>query len=130
MREIKYIVVHCTGGHQHAKVADLKHEFKLKGWKRSGYHFFIDQVGNVHNLECTANVANGVAGFNESSVHVAYAGGLRGFDNRNNAQKESLITLLRFLKNVFKDAQIVGHNDLNPKKVCPCFNAKEEYKNI
>lgn len=84
-----------------------------------------------------SKVSNGVQGYNSTSINVAYIGGIdskgRAIDNRTEAQKASLRTLLEDLKHKYPRAVIMGHRDIwgpNPqdwKKQCPCFNAKEEY---
>jgi N-acetylmuramoyl-L-alanine amidase len=51
-------------------------------------------------------------------------------DTRTEEQKESLKKLLKELKQKYPEAKIYGHNDFTNKKVCPCFDAKQEYKNI
>jgi N-acetylmuramoyl-L-alanine amidase len=50
-------------------------------------------------------------------------------DTRTDAQKESLVNLLKQLRKLYPKAKIYGHRDF-AKKDCPSFNAKEEYKNI
>ena len=70
-------------------------------------------------------------------------GKLKGVDNRTDAQKASLISLLKELKGRYPKAVIQGHRDFSPDtngngiidpweriKECPCFDAKIEYKDI
>lgn len=45
-------------------------------------------------------------------------------------QKQTLYWLLKELKERYPLAAIVGHNDLNKGKACPCFDVKKEYSNI
>jgi len=87
-----------------------------------------------------SKVSNGVKGYNSTSINVSYVGGvdskLKPVDNRTDAQKASLVTLLTDLKSRYPDAHIMGHRDIwgkDPKKWqkwCPCFDAEEEYKEI
>ena len=57
-------------------------------------------------------------------------------DNRTPEQKDALTLLLHKLKQMFPEAKIMGHRDIwgtdksKWKKMCPCFNAIEEYKDI
>ena len=84
--------------------------------------------------------SNGVAGYNSTSINVCYIGGVnkqgRPVDNRTEAQKESLRKILKELKTRYPDAVIMGHREIwgsspkNWKKMCPCFPAGEEYKDI
>lgn len=147
MRKIERIFVHCTASNQEATVDDIKAEFKAKGWVNPGYHYLIDKQGTVHVLLEESKVSNGVKGYNQTSINVAYIGGIdsngKGVDNRTEAQKKSLINLLMSLVTKYPDAEILGHRDVSPDKngngivdpwerikECPCFDAKEEYKNL
>ena len=69
---------------------------------------------------------------NQHSIGVCYEGGLnaRGdpADTRTEAQKRTMLSLLRELKERYPKAIIVGHHNLNPLKACPCFDAVKEFK--
>lgn len=147
MRSIKRIFVHCTAGSQRQKIADLQAEFKRKGWKHSGYHYVIQADGTITQLLGEQFVSNGVKGYNSTAVNVAYMGGIdaqgKAVDNRTEEQKASLVKLLKELKGRYPKAEILGHRDISPDnngngivdpweriKECPCFNAKDEYKDI
>lgn len=140
MRQIKRIFVHCTAGAQRQTIDDLKEEFRKKGWKEPGYHYVIDINGGVHQLLAIEKISNGVQGYNSTAINIAYIGGIDGrgkpIDNRTDAQKDALVLLLHNLKQKFPSAQIMGHRDIwgkdsrKWKKMCPCFNAMEEYENI
>ena len=147
MRSIKRIFVHCTAGSQRQKIADLQAEFKRKGWKHPGYHYVIQADGTITQLLGEQFVSNGVKGYNSTAVNVAYMGGInalgKAVDNRTPEQKASLRKLLKELKGRYPKAEILGHRDISPDnngngivdpweriKECPCFNAKDEYKDI
>lgn len=137
MRDIRRIFIHCTAGSQKQTLKDLLKEFKDKGWKNPGYHYVVFPDGNVEQLLPQSEVSNGVQGYNSTSINVAYVGGIdnkgRAIDNRTDAQKEALETLLRSLKVCYPNAHIMGHRDIwgkDPskwKKQCPCFDAETEY---
>lgn len=147
MRNIKYIAVHCTASHQSQTIEGLKQEFKRKGWVNPGYHYVVSPDGKITQLLDEDKVSNGVKGFNAVSINVAYIGGIdtngKPIDNRTDAQKASLRSLLRMLHKKYPTAVIQGHRDFSPDlnkdgkitpnewmKACPCFNAKEEYSNL
>lgn len=147
MRNIKYIAVHCTAGSQKQTINDLKAEFKRKGWKYPGYHYVISPDGTITQLLDESLVSNGVKGYNSVSINVAYIGGIdtkgKAVDNRTEAQKASLLNLLRHLHKKYPDAVIQGHRDFSPDqngngkvdaweriKECPCFDAKVEYQDL
>lgn len=147
MRNIKFIAVHCTASHQSMTVEGLKQEFKRKGWVNPGYHYVVSPDGKITQLLDEDKVSNGVKGFNAVSINVAYIGGIdtngKPIDNRTDAQKASLRSLLKMLHKKYPAAVIQGHRDFSPDlnkdgkitpnewmKACPCFNAKEEYSNL
>ena len=136
MRRIDNIFVHCTATPQTWTIEDLKEEFKRKGWKHAGYHIAITADGAQHQLEPFEQVANGVRGYNQNSIHVAYFGGMDGTDNRTEAQRVTIRNVLKTLKKMFPDAEIKGHRDVwgkNPcdwHNLCPGFDAEKEYGKI
>jgi N-acetyl-anhydromuramyl-L-alanine amidase AmpD len=81
------------------------------------------------------NIANGAKGYNKDSIHVCYVGGKdkktgKPKDTRTPAQIKSLKILVKMLKERYDVSVVVGHNDLNPNKACPCFDAKKEYYDV
>lgn len=147
MRKIERIFIHCTAGSQRATVNDLMREFKNKGWKNSGYHILVTADGKIHQLLPFEKVSNGVKGFNQTSINIAYTGGIdakgNAVDNRTPEQKQSLMKLLIRLREKYPKAKIMGHRDISPDlngngevdtferiKECPCFDAMVEYKYI
>lgn len=140
MRKINRIFVHCTAGSQRTTLKQLENEFKAKGWKSPGYHYVVFPDGKIEQMLDESKVSNGVRGYNSTSINVAYVGGvdskLKPIDNRTDAQKASLVTLLTELKSRYPDAHIMGHRDVwgkDPKKWqkwCPCFDAETEYAEI
>ena len=77
-----------------------------------------------------------VTNHNKDSIGICYIGGidkntLQPKDTRTAEQKEALKKLLTELKALYPEAEILGHRDFpGVAKACPCFNAKDEYKNI
>lgn len=148
MRTIKRIFIHCTASHQNTTTEkSLRAEFKAKGWRNPGYHYVIMPDGRIINMLSEDKVSNGVAGYNSTSINVAYVGGidskLKAVDNRTPAQKSALLMLLRTLRVKYPKALILGHRDISPDKnkngkvdsfeyikQCPCFNAMIEYADL
>lgn len=128
-RNITDIFVHATAQHQHKTVEDTLKIFKNKGWKAPGYHFIVPADGTRHYVWHIDKVANGVKGKNANAIHVSYIGGLYE-DDRTEAQKEELLSILRDLKKVHPYARIRGHREIwgdNPalwKKACPRFDVQ------
>ena len=128
--------MHCTATAQTATVENIQKYWREHlGWKMPGYHFIIKSNGEIAHLLDISLVSNGVKGFNSETINISYIGGVNGKNNpkdtRTDAQKVTLLRLLRELKTKFSKAIIQGHRDFpNVKKACPSFDAKNEYKNL
>lgn len=146
MRRIKYIVLHCTATASTATVEAIKNGWKRLGWKNPGYHYLIDDSGEVHQLATEDKVTNGVRGYNPESIHVSYIGGLldgKPADTRTPEQLDAMEELVRKLKAKYPSAKIKGHRDFSPDtnkngkvdfweriKECPCFEVSEWLKEV
>ena len=136
MRNINYIAIHCTATQPEASIASIQNYWKNNlGWKNPGYHYIIDHFGNVVNLLPIELVSNGVQGYNSQTINISYVGGIdksgKPKDTRTEAQKQSILKLLKELRVKFPKAKIQGHRDFpNVKKACPSFEAKKEYSLI
>ena len=141
MRQIKYIVLHCTASPQTQTVAQIQRFWRNKGWRRPGYHRLVDANGVVHKLAEYSEITNGVAGHNSNSIHLSYIGGVdasgRPIDNRTQSQRKALEELVLEASRLFPDAIIQGHRDFSPDrnrngiiepnewmKACPSFSVK------
>jgi len=142
MREIKHIVIHCTAGSATQTTDSIKSYWKSQGWKKVGYHWLISSVGFAEKLSNDDQTTNGVKGYNANAIHLCYKGGLDGKDTRTADQKKTLSKLVADYKKLYPKAEVLGHRDLSPDldkdgvvekhewvKLCPCFDAKTEYKN-
>lgn len=141
MRKIERIFVHCTAGPQNQSIETIQNYWKKHNkWKNPGYHYIIKPDGEIVQLQDESKISNGVANYNSTSINVCYIGGVdnqgRPIDNRTDAQKASLIKILKELKTRYPDAEILGHREIwgqdktKWKKMCPCFSAKAEYAHI
>lgn len=136
MRTIKNIVVHCTATKQNTTVKSIMNYWKTGlGWKYPGYHLIVLPNGDYERLATDQTICNGAKGHNSDSIHVSYIGGIdetgKAKDNRTDAQKKTLLTLICGLKAKYPNARILGHRDFpNVAKDCPSFNAIEEYKHL
>lgn len=148
MREIKYIVIHCTAGPQNQPTSEILAYWKNHhGWKNPGYHFEINADGSVEELQPIEKIANGVAGYNSHSIHISYKGGIdkkgNPIDNRTSAQIESQIKLIKKYKAMFPNAVVLGHRDFSTDlngngiidkwewiKSCPAFDVRDWLKTV
>jgi len=135
-RNINQIIVHCTASYegQEMTVEQIRRmHIKERGWSDIGYHYVVYLDGTIHNGR-DVNIAGAhCTGHNTYTIGVVYVGGLakngKSKDTRTPAQKEGLLKLLTALKKLYPNATIHGHREY-ANKACPCFDAKEEYKNI
>ena len=125
-REIKNIVVHCTGGDQHATPEDIQHYWRTRNkWKNDGYHLIIDMFGKLTTMQPLHLPSNGVRGHNQNSINISWIGG-KYEDNRTKMQKSALANALRVLRAMYPESEIKGHRDFKGvKKSCPRFDVKE-----
>ncbi len=144
MREIKYIVLHCTGASSQQTVASIKNYWKtVKKWKQVGYHHLVATDGLDNVLAPISAITNGVAGFNSNSIHLCYIGGANWKDSRTDQQKNTLSRLVKLYKKQFPKAVIKGHRDFSPDldkdgiiepheymKFCPAFEVSTWLKEI
>lgn len=137
MRQINYIIIHCsaTKAGQDFRAKDIDRWHRERGWDGIGYHKVIDLDGTIEPGRSEAKPGAHCKGHNSDSIGICYVGGLdkngKPADTRTAAQKESLLEIIKHYKKLYPNAKVVGHRDMpNVHKACPCFNAKEEYKNI
>ena len=110
-------------------------------------NYYITKDGVIHKGRDESINGAHCLGYNAKSIGICYEGGLdkngKAKDTRTDAQKESLISLIKQLKGKYKIDKVMGHRDTSPDKdgdgivephewikQCPCFNAIDEYKNI
>ena len=122
-RNITLIVVHCTASRCTSNVTPeaLDSMHKRQGFVECGYHYYITKDGTIHHMRDITHIGAHAKGYND-------------------AQKQSLEILLRFLLLTYRGAKICGHRDLSPDlnhngtiepceyiKQCPCFCVAVEY---
>ena len=144
MRQIKWIVLHCTAGNQNQTIESIKSWWRQLGWKKYGYHHLITPDGVDHHLTPIDQISNGVAGYNAHSIHISYTGGIKDgkpFDNRTNEQKATMKKLVQKYMKAFPEAKVLGHREFSPDKnkdgviqpgewikSCPSFEVKDWLK--
>lgn len=138
MRNVQYIVIHCTATPQSTSVESIQRHWRnVLGWRNPGYHILIEANGTRNFLAPFEKVVNGAKGWNPIAIHISYIGGVdqnnRPLDNRTDLQKAGLLTSIREALEYCRSLglprpQIIGHHDFpGVAKACPSFNAKKEY---
>lgn len=132
LRNIKYIVIHCTATPRNSTVESMKRYWKeVRKWGDTpGYHYIIHRDGTIEQLLDESINSNGVYMHNSICINVAYIGGIdkegKPIDNRTDAQKHAMFNKIVELTERYKNAQAIGHRDFpDAKKACPCFDVKK-----
>lgn len=137
---IDTIMVHCTATppKREVTVAELDAWHKAENFERcsnghyAGYHLLVHIDGSYERIRPDNERGQHCpqSNMNNRAVSVCYVGGVdnnnKPCDTRTEAQKKTLVTLLRTLRAKYPNAQIVGHRDY-ASKACPSFDAKKEY---
>ena len=136
MRTITLIIVHCSANRAGSalRMADIDSYHRSLGWIGCGYHYVIPTDGTIEPGRPDEMVGAHCKNHNRHSIGVCYIGGLskdgKPADTRTDAQRIALRNLLELLHRRYPDALIVGHRDLDPQKVCPCFDVANEYHDL
>ena len=124
MSLINKIVVHCSDSpHRGDTAADVHRWHQERGWSGIGYHFTIDEEGMVEQGRPPYWAGAHVRGHNSNSLGVM----LFGIDEFTPVQKEALRSLLDELLNLYPEATLYGHRDLDHGKTCPNFDVRGWY---
>lgn len=136
MRIINEIIIHCsaTPEGKDYTVEQIKQWHKQRGFSDIGYHYVIYRDGSIHSGRPIERIGAHCLKHNAHSIGICYIGGVAKDgktpkDTRTDAQKESLIKLIKELKAKYPKATVHGHREY-ANKACPCFDAKNEYKNL
>lgn len=136
IRNIKEIIIHCsdTPEGKDFTVDDIRKWHLARNFSDIGYHYVIYRDGSVHEGRDVNISGAHCTNHNSISIGVCYIGGRAAVgatpkDTRTEAQKKSLIDLLKKLEKLYPNATIHGHCEF-AVKACPSFDAKREYANI
>lgn len=157
MNKIDAIVVHnsATRAGQDIGKSEINRMHVARGFNCIGYNFVVRIDGTVETgrslhidgAHCNSKGFSGVS-YNKHSIGICYVGGLdksgKAADTRTDAQKKALRELIAKLVKEYPDIkEILGHRDTSPDldgdgivepnewiKMCPCFDAATEYKDL
>lgn len=127
----EYIVIHCSATKATMDVGEdeIRDWHLERGWSDIGYNMVIRRDGRVEIGRPLDYRGAHVRGYNSVGVGVCLIGGVNSTnqpeDNFTPEQWDSLELSLRWMRRVWPDAQIVGHNELTTKKACPSFSVPE-----
>lgn len=101
--------------------AEQIHQWHLNnGWEGVGYHFLVRKDGNVYRLRPEEYIGAHAYGSNYNSIGICAEG---NFENETmpEAQKNSLIELVSYLKGKYGISKVLKHSDVN-NTACPGKN--------
>jgi len=149
MKKLEYLVIHCsdTPEGRNNTAADIMAWHTAQppighGWRKPGYSEVIELDGTLVNINDYNNdgwvqadeVTNGARGYNAVSRHLCYVGGQDKYGkSKDTRTAEQLATMEAYcIAQVLGNPglQVIGHNDLNPGKPCPCFDVKKWWKEV
>ena len=147
--KIDTIMIHCTATPPRREVsrAELDNWHKAERFEPytdpngkvtyAGYHLLVHLDGSYERLRPDEHRGQHCPqdNMNNRAVAVCYVGGVdnnnQPCDTRTEAQKRTLLTLVRTLKTRYPNAQVIGHRNIRGvAKACPSFDAKGEYRDI
>ena len=149
MGKLSYLVIHCTatpaGREVSAEEIRQWHTAPSplgRGWRQVGYTDLFHLNGKIErlvennedNVVDRWEVTNGVTGYNSTSRHIVYVGGVEKdgktpADTRTPAQLNALAAYVKDFHKRFPDVRIVGHNEL-AAKACPSFDVQAWLREI
>lgn len=134
--KVDKFIIHCTDTKSDGCDIDdirLWHTTPDRNWNDIGYHYIIDKDGNILKGRSERFVGSHCKGYNSESIGICYIGGKRddgiNDDTRTDAQKASIINLLKELHKRYPKAKVYGHRNFS-SKLCPCFDAETVYNDI
>lgn len=101
--------------------AEQIHQWHLNnGWEGAGYHFLVRKDGNVYRLRPEEYIGAHAYGSNYNSIGICAEGNFEN-ETMSEAQKNSLIELVSYLKGKYGISKVLKHSDVN-NTACPGKN--------
>lgn len=127
-----FIIIHCSATPPEMDIgaAEIDRWHRARGWLGIGYHFVIRRNGAVELGRAPSRAGAHVNGYNDKSLGICLVGGSSKFNlkraenNFTPLQWEALTELLIVTSELFPNAEVVGHRDLDAGKICPSFDVK------
>lgn len=134
-KPVNYIVVHCSDspnmlGDSRLDTAGSLHAWHIqRGWDGIGYHYVIDEMGREEQgrpvFLGTKTFWPGahVSGYNSVSIGICLIGKDHFHDSQLAAARKRIDSLIE----IWPEAKVLGHRDLDGRKTCPNFDVAEWY---
>ena len=125
---INFLTIHCAATPEGRHVAaDQITAWDKAKFGQTSYHWVIELDGSTHRTLRDDQKGAHVAHHNTGNIGICYVGGVDAHgdpkDTRTEAQKKSLLTLVRTYKDRYPGITVRGHRDWpDVHKACPSFD--------
>lgn len=145
--KIDTLVIHCTATPpgREVSVAELDRWHKAERFEPyvapdgkkvyAGYHILVHLDGSYERIRPDLHRGQHCPqeNMNNRAVSVCYVGGVdnnnKPCDTRTEAQKKTLLSLVRTFRGRYPGIDVIGHKDVKGvRKACPSFDVRSEYK--
>ena len=139
MNKPEFIIIHCSATKDRADFSakDIDAWHRARGFRCIGYHYVVRLDGSYERgrQDSEEGAHCSQLGMNRRAIAICYIGGLdkdgKPADTRTQAQKKTMMTLIRTIRARYGNLPVLGHRDVKGvAKACPCFDAKKEYSAI
>lgn len=122
------LTIHCaaTPEGRHVSAEEIS-KWDQARFGQTSYHWVVELDGSTHRTLRDNQKGAHVGGHNTGNIGICYVGGcdkaMQPKDTRTDAQKKSLLTLIRTYKERYPGIVIRGHRDWpGVNKACPSFD--------
>jgi N-acetyl-anhydromuramyl-L-alanine amidase AmpD len=128
---VKFLTIHCAATPEGRNVtAEQITAWDKAKFGQTSYHWVIELNGAMRRTLKDTEKGAHVGKANTGNIGICYIGGVDKLgnpkDTRTDAQKKSLLTLVRTYKERYPSIVVRGHRDWpNVKKACPSFDVSE-----
>lgn len=126
---VTHLTIHCAATPEGRFVtADQLCQWDKVKFGQTSYHWVIELDGSKHQTLKDDQLGAHVGLHNHGNIGVCYVGGMSADmhepkDTRTDAQKETMLGLVRMYKTRYPGIIILGHHDWpGVSKACPSFN--------
>lgn len=134
---VHFLTIHCAATPEGRHVsADQISAWDQARFGQTSYHWVIELDGSMHRTLRDDQLGAHTGGHNTGNIGICYVGGVckdnkTPKDTRTDAQKKSLLTLVRTYQGRYPGIVIRGHRDWpGVKKACPSFDAQSWLKEV
>lgn len=128
---VKFLTIHCAATPEGRHVSyEQVSEWDRAKFGQVSYHWVVEVDGSVHRTLRDDQRGAHVGRANTGNIGICYIGGMdskmrQPKDTRTDAQKKSLLTLIRTYKARYPGIVIRGHRDWpGTRKACPSFDVR------